>query len=110
MIKERLLNMNDIRLIIFEDVDVTMTTQLVKNYILREYKQRLVLSCLHPTLHLAIEHSPVKDNQDIISHNDPMVIMEAFIKCNHAQKILAVITTYNELQKFGGKAIVFCRV
>lgn len=108
MINKRRLNMSGITLAVFEDVDVTMTTGLVKESILKEYSGRLVLSCVENTLELA--KIQTTHEYDIIVHKDSMTIREAFIKCENSDKIVVVNNVYNVLKRLDVQAIVFCRV
>lgn len=101
--------MNDINLTIFEDVDVTMTTKVVKKNILNGYSGRLVLACMESTLELA--KSQTSHDYDVILHKNTMNICQSFIKWESPEKMLAVYAVYNAIKsRDNAQAIVFCQV
>lgn len=116
LIKKGLLDMNDIRLAFFEDVDVTMTTTLVKENILKGYSGRLILSCVPDSLEIAKLYNPSCTDIDIIVQYESMDISTAFIKCETAEKLSIVVDVYNTLREVVHlpdplrQSIVFCQV
>lgn len=104
----RVINIEDIKLCIFDDADVIVTTQLIKIHVVsrlqRCRKIFLSSSCLNA----------VKNNSErnvSITNKVTLNAMQHFIKtADVTAKLEVIVEIYKMLEMSGGRCIVFCNV